>query len=69
MPGDLFIKETLMISYILKSKKQIQLIFLLDTNTISIAFINESMARTVCKILKNLFLELAKPKPLQKFDS
>ena len=41
---------------------------LLDTGATGVAFIDETMARHVCDVLKISFLPLAKPKPLKGFD-
>lgn len=65
---NLFTNKTLVILYILESKKQIQLTFLLNTNATDIGFIDEAMACTMCESLKISFLKLAKSKPLKKFN-
>lgn len=67
--GNLFTDKALVILCILRSKKQIQLIFLLDTSAIGIAFIDEAITCTVCKKLEIFFIKLAKSKPFKKFDS
>ena len=69
MLSDLFTDKALVVLYILESKKQIQLIFLLDTDATGIAFIDKAMTCTVCEALKISFIKLAKLKQFKKFDS
>ena len=57
-----------MVPCMLGSRAQIETRSLLDTGATGIAFIDETMARHVCEVLKISFLPLAKPKPLKGFD-
>ena len=41
---------------------------LLDTGATGIAFIDLAMARHVCDVLQISFIQLAKPKPIRKFN-
>ena len=68
LPGDLFTDEALVVPCTLGSRAQIETRSLLDTGATGVAFIDESMARHVCNVLKVSFLPLAKPKPLKGFD-
>ena len=47
---------------------EIKITFLLDTGATGIAFINLAMARHVCDVLQISFIQLAKPKPIRRFD-
>ena len=68
LPDDLFINEALVVPCKLDNKSEITTCFLLDTSAISIRFIDKKMARHVCHMFQILFLPLAKPKPLKRFD-
>ena len=57
-----------MVPCTLDSRAQIETRSLLDTGATGIAFIDETMARHVCDVLKISFLPLAKSKPLKGFD-
>lgn len=50
-------------------ENQIQLSVLLNTNITGIAFIDEAIVRHVYKVIQIFLIKLAKPKPLQEFDS
>ena len=67
-PGDLFTDEALVTPCTLGNHSEISSHSLLDTGATEIAFIDETMARHVCNVLKIFFLPLAKPKPLKGFD-
>ena len=66
--GNLFIDEALVIACSLDKMNEIKTTSLLDTGAIGIAFINLEIACHVCKVLKNFFIQLAKPKPIRRFD-
>ena len=66
--GDLFTDEALVILCTLGNSSEISTYFLLDIGATGVAFIDKSMARHVCNVLKISFLPLAKPKPLKSFD-
>ena len=68
LPGDLFTDEALVVSCTLGNNSEISSHSLLDTGATGVAFIDETMARHVCNVLKISFLALAKPKPLKGFD-
>ena len=68
LPGDLFTDKALVVPCTLSSRAQIETRSLLDTGATRVAFIDETMARHVCNMLKISFLPLAKPKPLKGFD-
>ena len=66
IPNDLFTKEALVTKCILGKKIHLQ--SLLDIIATGIAFIDEVMARYVCKVLNICFVKLIKLKPLKGFD-
>lgn len=68
LPSDLFTNETLVVLYILGNRDQTVTYLLLDTGATSIALINKKMVRYMYHVLKILFLLLAKPKLLKKFN-
>ena len=68
LPGDLFTDEALVVSCTLRNHNEISSHSLLDTGATGVAFIDETIARHVCDVLKISFLPLAKPKPLKGFD-
>ena len=68
LPGDLFTDEALVVLCTLENHNEISSHSLLDTGATGVAFIDETMARHVCNVLKISFLPLARPKPLKGFD-
>lgn len=68
LPGNLFINETFVVLYSLGNKNKIETVILLDTDVTGVAFIDKAMARYVCDVLQIFFIQLAKPKPIKKFD-
>ena len=68
LPGDLFTDEALVTPCTLGNNSEILSHSLLDTGATGVAFIDETMGRHVCNVLKISFLPLAKPKPLKGFD-
>ena len=67
--GNLFTDEALVVACSLGKMNKIKTTFLLDIEATSIAFINLEMTRHVCDVLKISFIQLAKLKPIKKFDS
>ena len=67
-PGDLFTDEALITPCTLGNNSEIASHSLLDTGATGVAFIDETMARHVCDVLKISILPLAKPKPLNGLD-
>ena len=68
LSGNLFTDEALVVAYSLGRMNEIMITSLLDMGATGIAFIDLAMARHVCDILKISFIQLAKPKPIKKFD-
>ena len=68
LPGDLFTDEALVTPCTLGNHSEISSHSLRDTGATWVAFIDETIARHVCSVLKISFLLFAKPKPLKKFD-
>ena len=68
LSDDLFTKKALIVPCTLENRGEIQTCSLLDTNATGIAFIDKEIARNVCHALKILFIPLAKPKLLKKFN-
>ena len=68
LPGNLFTDEALVIACSLGRMNKIKTTSLLDTETTGIAFIDLAMARHVCDVLQIFFIQLAKLKPIRKFD-
>ena len=68
LPGNLFTNEALVVTCSLGKTNKIKTIFLLDTGTTGIAFIDLEMARHVCDILQISFIQLAKFKPIREFN-
>lgn len=66
--GNLFTDKALVVSCTLENKNKISTHSLLDTSATRIAFIDKAMACNVCNALQILFIPLAKPKLLKKFD-
>ena len=67
LPGDLLTDKALVVPCKLGNKGEIKTRSLLDTEAISIRFINEKMAHHVCHMLQISFF-FAKLKPLKGFD-
>ena len=68
LQSDLFTDKALVILCTLENSSEISTHSLLDTGATGVAFIDKSIARHVCNVLKIFFLPLAKPKPLKGFD-
>ena len=68
LPGDLFTDEALVVLCTLDSRTQIETHSLLDIGATGVAFIDKTMTRHVCDVLKISFLLLTKPKPLKRFN-
>ena len=69
LPGNLFINEALVVTCSLDRMNEIKITSLLDTGATGIAFIDLTMARHVYDVLKISFIQLAKLKPIKRFDS
>ena len=68
LPSDLFTNEALVTPCTLDNDSESFSHSFLDTGATGVAFIDKTMSRHVCDVLKILFLPLAKPKPLKHFD-
>ena len=66
LPGDLFTNEALVVLCTLGSRAQIETRSLLDTSATRIAFINKTMARHVCNVLKIFFSSISKTQTTKK---
>ena len=69
LPGNLFTDEALMVAYSLDRINEIKTTSMLDTGVTGIVFIDTAMAHHVCDILQISFIQLAKLKPIRRFDS
>ena len=67
--GNLFTNEALVVACSLGKMNNIKTTSLLDTGATGIAFIDLKMARHMCDVLKISFIQLAKPKPIKRFDN
>ena len=68
LPSNLFTNKAFVVACSLDRMNEIKITFLLDTGTTGIAFIDLAMARHVCDVLKISFIQLAKPKPIKRFE-
>ena len=68
LPGNLFTDEAFVVACSLNRINEIKITSLLDIGTTDITFIDLAMARHVCDVLQISFIQLAKPKPIRKFD-
>ena len=68
LPGSLFTNEALMVACNLGRMNEIKTTSLLNTEATGIAFIDLEMARHVCDVQKISFIQLAKPKPIKRFN-
>ena len=68
LPSNLFTNEAFVIACSLGRINEIKTNFLLNTRATGITFINLVMACYVYDVLQISFIQLAKPKPIRKFD-
>ena len=68
LPGDLFTDEALITPCTLGNNSEISSHSLLNTDATGVAFIDKTITRHVCDVLKISFFPLAKPKLLKGFD-
>ena len=54
---------------ILKNRKQVQFIFLLDTNATDIVFVDKAMTCTIYEALEKIFIKLTKLKSFKRFNN
>ena len=68
VPDNLFTNEALVVACSLDRMNEIKITCLLDTEATGIVFIDLAMARYVCDVLQISFIQLAKLKPIKRFD-